>query len=95
VSEHALEASHHGSSPLPGQTIGVCKPEGGGGGVPGPGFGAGPLGPPFPPLLLCPELLKSPSEPLLGSPPGAAKVHNTLSVMVRGGVLQRAPRGAS
>jgi hypothetical protein len=61
----------------------VRRPEG----VPGPGYGTGPSGPPLlslpslmllpslllSPLLPCPELLElleSPSEPLLGSPPG-------------------------
>jgi hypothetical protein len=79
------------------------------GGVLGPGCGASPLGLPsllLPPLLLLPslllslllpclELLESPSEPLLGFPPRAVEVHDTLRVMGRGGVLQRAPQGAS
>jgi hypothetical protein len=81
--------------------IDVHKPEGRRGEVPGPGYGASPPSLPLLSLLLlllllsllfslllpCPELLESPSEPLLGSPPGAAEVHNTLRVMVRGGVL--------
>jgi hypothetical protein len=52
----------------------------------------------LPPLLPDPKLLEmseSPSEPLLESPLGAAEVHGTVRVMVRVGVLQAAPQGAS